>query len=450
MLKTMLVVVMSVTGMFATTARAQKFHQFTFVVNSTDDAVDASVGDGVCETAAGFCTLRAAVQEANASLGADAIILPAGNYTLTIVGAEEDQSATGDLDIADDVTIIGDGRTNTTIAAAVTAFGDRVLHVLNGVQLAIRGVSIEHGSIVCPHCQIYWGGGGIFNEGSLALNHVDIRLNSSGDVGGGIYNRGYAKLTSVIVEFNYSAGTDGGVRNEGTIQFDGGAIRGNTAASGTGGLANWGTATVTNVTVRNNKSGGDTGGVWNLGTLTLAQDTFAGNTAGPQSYGGAVSVFSGTATLTNVTITGNSAGDGGGLSNLYGNSALINVTVDGNSAPIGGNIENQFGTVTLYNTIVANSTSGESCVGIIASGGYNLDSGSTCRLKQRGDLSGVDPLLADLANNGGKTQTQALLEGSPAIDHVPQANCTVSTDQRGVVRPQGIACDIGAFEKQQP
>src|ERR1700682_1707889 len=70
----------------------------TFTVNANTDAVDVNPGDGVCATALGKCTLRAAVQEANATLGADTIVLPAGTFKLTIVG-DDDTAAAGDLDI---------------------------------------------------------------------------------------------------------------------------------------------------------------------------------------------------------------------------------------------------------------------------------------------------------------------------------------------------------------
>jgi len=75
--------------------------------------------------------------------------------------------------------------------------------------------------------------------------------------------------------------------------------------------------------------------------------------------------------------------------------------------------------------------------------GFNLDSGTTCRLSQPTDLTGTDPLLAKLASNGGPTQTQALQPGSPAIDRGgTSANGCPPTDQRGVPRPRGPACDI--------
>jgi hypothetical protein len=104
------------------------------------------------------------------------------------------------------------------------------------------------------------------------------------------------------------------------------------------------------------------------------------------------------------------------------------------------------GTVSLKNTIVANSPSGGNCAGTITNGGYNLDSGTSCGFgTANNSLSGEDPLLGPLADNGGPTWTHALLEGSPAIDK-GVAVAGITTDQRGVARPQGPAPDIGSFE----
>jgi len=97
---------------------------------------------------------------------------------------------------------------------------------------------------------------------------------------------------------------------------------------------------------------------------------------------------------------------------------------------------------------VANSTSAPNCIGPISeSAGYNLDSGASCGFSKSTDLTTTDPLLGPLFNYGGPTSTMALLPGSPAIDHGgASVNGCPTTDQRGVVRPQGPACDIGAYE----
>jgi hypothetical protein len=171
-----------------------------------------------------------------------------------------------------------------------------------------------------------------------------------------------------------------------------------------------------------------------------------------------------TLTLTNSTVTGNTAScsgtgcgaAGGGLTNRSDATlTLTNSTVSGNTvscsgascATQGGGLINVSGTVTLQNTIVAKQLAGPDCAGTITSNGFNLDSDNTCQLTQPSDKPNVsNPLLGPLQDNGGPTQTHALLPGSPAIDAVTSGCPPPATDQRGVARPQGAACDIGAFE----
>src|SRR3989442_3029018 len=100
----------------------------TFTVNDTADAVDAAPGDGSCATAGGTCTLRAAIQEANAHTGADTIMVPAGTHLLTIPGRGEDAAGTRCLDITDDVTITGAGAPTTILDGNGI---DRVFEIVN-------------------------------------------------------------------------------------------------------------------------------------------------------------------------------------------------------------------------------------------------------------------------------------------------------------------------------
>jgi len=165
----------------------------------------------------------------------------------------------------------------------------------------------------------------------------------------------------------------------------------------------------------------------------------------------------GKATLTNVTISGNSAsGPGGGIAN-YGKANLTNLTISGNAAQSGGGIKNA-GSATLNNTIVANSTRGgdiENSFGSV-SGSNNLidDAASAGGFTNgvNGNIVGANPLLAPLSNYGGPTETMALLPGSPAIDAGDTALAVdahgnpLTADQRGMPRLVGAAVDIGAFE----
>ncbi|TFH66227.1 MAG: DUF946 domain-containing protein, partial [Gemmatimonadales bacterium] len=124
-----------------------------------------------------------------------------------------------------------------------------------------------------------------------------------------------------------------------------------------------------------------------------------------------------------------------------------------NAAPIGGGgvYNDSLGTLSLINTILADSIAGGNCSGTITNGGNNIDDGTTCGWGSTdGSISSTDPLLSALADNGGPTETLALLTGSPAMDGVTfnAPNSAPSTDQRGVPRPQGAGYDIGAFESE--
>jgi hypothetical protein len=182
------------------------------------------------------------------------------------------------------------------------------------------------------------------------------------------------------------------------------------------------------------------------GTLTVDTSTISGNSTNSASGGSAIINIL-TATVTNSTISGNMSPKTSGSVLNSDTMTLSYVTMADNSSGIVNTAS-----LTATGTILANSTQGPNCFGnrIQEPFGFNLDSGTSCRLSQPTDLSNTDPLLGPLADNGGPTQTQALQPGSPAIDHGgTSANGCPPTDQRGITRPQGPACDIGAFELVQ-
>jgi hypothetical protein len=164
-------------------------------------------------------------------------------------------------------------------------------------------------------------------------------------------------------------------------------------------------------------------------------------------------------TLTNVTISGNSAGTGGGgfAVDVQGTATIRNVTIARNTAALGGGIilSAQSGTVSLIATIVANNTS-HSCVLLsprLTSLGSNLSSDASCPLAAAGDRVGTNPRLGPLRRQPlARTATHALLAGSPAIDAAARGCPPPARDQRGVRRPQDgdgdrrAACDVGAYE----
>ena len=374
----------------------------------------------------------------NGAAPGDTIVIPAGTITLT-GAAGDDNNLSGDLDIHKDLTIQGAGPGVTILDGGGI---DRVFEISSGNIVFISRVTIRNGNAGAGGF-----GGGIVNRGTLTLTGSVVSDNM-GSYGGGVENGtgGVATLTGVTIRGN-TAASGGGIVNRGTLTLINSTVSGN-KGSFVGGIVNSGILTLLNSTVSDNMSSVNGGGVENdIGAAaTLTGVTISGNTAGRNGGGmrnkGALAV-------TNSTISGNIAmfGSGGGINNGVGGTAMLtNVTISGNVARGGvvGDIDNH-DSVTLKNTIVANSVSGGNCSGTMTSLGHSLDSGSTCGFTGPGDKTASDPLLGPLGNNGGPTQTHALLPGSLAIDAGDDAGCP-ATDQRGIARPQGRACDIGAYE----
>ena len=311
-----------------------------------------------------------------------------------------------------------------TIASAVTVDG-------TGHQVAIDGGGAR---------QIFTVNSGVaFTVNTLTLSHG---LGSS--TGGAIVTSGTTTVTNSILSGNSASGLNGG----------GGAI------------VNFGTLNVAGSTFTNNSatgtSSGTGGGILiNSGTATITGSSFSGNTA--TTAAGAIGIASGTVTLTNDTFSGNSAPDGGGIRNA-GTITVRNSTFSGNtagSASSGAGILTNGGTIT--NTIVAHSTTGLDIVmsGGTLTGSHNLidDAATGTGLSDdvNGNRIGHLALLGAISTYGSTTGTQTfpLLPGSPAIDAGDDPTCiangsgaVASLDQRGIARPQGAHCDIGAFESQ--
>ncbi|MCK4637543.1 MAG: hypothetical protein KAT49_06665, partial [Methanomicrobia archaeon] len=211
-------------------------------------------------------------------------------------------------------------------------------------------------------------------------------------------------------------------------------------------------------TVSDNYAEDDGGGIRNSGTLTMTNCTVSGNTCYGDD-GGGIHNDEGTLTMTNCTVSDNYADDdGGGIDNdgEDGDLEMTNCTITGNDAGNDGGGIDSGDDDNIKNSIIANNTCGDDGPdfrGGMDSYGYNLIGDTEdCTGYIGTDITDVDPNLGPLANNGGLTQTHALLSGSPAIN---AASCTdidgdpVTTDQRGVSRPQGSRCDIGAYEYPQ-
>ena len=317
-------------------------------------------------------------------------------------------------------------------------------------------------------------GGTIHNDADSRTTIMGSSIGDSvsGSHGGTLYNNnnGVFDLSDVFITTSQSGGNGGAIynNNNGRVDYLRGQILDSTAAGDGGAIFNQNSAqlTLTDMTLDEGQTTGPSargGGIFNQNDaqVTIARSTLSRNTA---TEGGAVfSQNRGALTAVNSTISGNGAADQGGgfFSSLQARVTLTNVTVANNSAGNdGGGIYNDtsangppFTSFTFKNTIVAdnqvdvgppNCTDGASAVPP-ASNGNNLESASSCHFTGAGDLQNTDPLLGPLQISAGLTETHELLDGSPAIDAGSNDGCP-TTDQRMFPRPDGPACDIGAFE----
>lgn len=210
-----------------------------------------------------------------------------------------------------------------------------------------------------------------------------------------------------------------------------------------------GNLTITNSTFSGNSA--RVGGAIFMGNgiADITASTFFGNTA---TYGGGgILNWIGSVSVTNSTFVNNSAPYGGGIYNDVAFLTLINTTFSENSGELGSSLYNEAGSARLFNNILANSLSGSDCYNNdeyaeIAVTAYNLIEVNVASPNNCGTPAFTDdPNLGPLADNDGMTQTMALLSGSPVIDAGDDTICPTA-DQRGVLRPQGSGCDMGAYE----
>jgi hypothetical protein len=430
----------------------------TLVVDTTDDDPALTACD---DATPDDCSLRGAILAADERPMAEAstVNVPAGRYVLTQSATCIRRFSDGGVQTFPSISLCLSGQVTIQGAGADATIIDgnaqhTVLYVSFGADAEVRAATLTNG-FGDSH------GGGVRNQGTLRLTDAVVSHSRPGMGGGltgaGIYNAGSLTLLRSTVTNNVAPGNDqgGGIYNDG---FAGAVL------------------TVIDSLISNNTIGASGGGIDNDpgGVVTISGSTVAGNTA-VKSVGGGIINF-GTLTMTNSTISGNQSGSsGGGLSNWQnGSTTLSNVTLTKNISGMagsgqGGGIDNALGhSLVLRNTIVAGNTdlagtppkpdcdarTGFSSA--LTSQGYNLI-GSTAGCDITGDLTGnitgVDPQLGVLADNGGFTLTHGLGDGSPAIDAGNPAApgsggaACAASDQRGVLRPLGTTCDIGAFER---
>jgi CSLREA domain-containing protein len=361
----------------------------TFTVNSSADTSDANPADNLCLDTSGNCSLRAAVEQANASASNDEI-----NFAANI----------SSIPLTTQITITNNG------SLTITGRGANLLNVTNTS-----------------------GNGRAFQSNSATLTITDLTvsgnripsINTTSGVGM-LVNGGAVNLQRVVFNDNRNLNGRMNAADGGGINFIGG------------------NHVIENSTFSNNQSSGNGGGIANNGAaITISNSTFSGNTGG-HIFGGGI-YNAGDLTLRNDTISNNTAsagcisactGYGGGIAHLSGALSFTNTIVSGNltlsrgMAAIRPEIHFAGGTFTsLGNNFVGDSA------------GDSIDTGGFMYLPS--DIRDIPPQLATLGNYGGTTPTRALLSSSPAINAGNDANAP-PTDQRGVARVG--ASDIGAFE----
>jgi len=388
----------------------------TLIVNTTVDH-----DDGVCGTA--DCTLREAINAANAASGADTITF-AANVTGTITLTQ------GELSITKAMTITGPGArvlaVDANLASRVFAIGSVIVN--------ISDLTLTRGQLGgLPQ------GGAIFSAANMTLTRCTISHSSV--------------IGDAVVGSPGNDGFGGGIYNSGTLTLVGCTVSDNSALGGS--FSTTGNSVDTGGTGRG-------GGIYNVGTLTLQNCTFSANTAqggrgghnpllgsghggnGGNGFGGAVGDAN-KLTVTNCTLSANSAVHGlGGTGKTNG--------VDGTGEG-GGIYRSSTSSSMVGNALIAGNTGadgGPDVFGSFTSKGFNLigktdgGTGFTATGDKTGTVaSPLDPKLGSLANYSGPTDTMALLTGSPAIDAGNDATAP-ATDQRGA--PRVGQSDIGAYE----
>ncbi len=429
----------------------------TFTVNYILDEPDALAGDGKCESApSAKCTLRAAIQEANAFPGADTIVLPANN-TFPLTRSGDDNSAlNGDLDISESVTIVGGNRQTTVIDGNQLS---RVFEIVKTSQtVQISDLTIQNGK------DSFEAGGLKSTNGILTLTRVIMKNNSAGSYGGALGLNGSVNI--VDSEFaNNSAPYGGVIFSNSELNIQHSYFHNNASSNGQGGLGDGGVLYFSGSPVRIFDSAllyndsYDGGAIYNRAPLAIVNSTIGENHA--LGNGGGIYNLDGTVDLFNVTIAYNKAdydaqygGDGGGIFIYDGTTVTLRNSI------LGSNVDNsppgQFPNSHPHN-----------CKGALTTYGYNLISNNYgCSgpvHNQNGDRVGnalfqIDPQIENSAKlNGGATLNYALKAGSQAIDTGNPNGCVdpdgsaLPTDQRGYVRPwnggvNGVRCDMGSYE----
>ncbi|MBK6589387.1 MAG: Ig-like domain repeat protein [Acidobacteria bacterium] len=402
--------------------------------NQLDGDSNGSAGPNFTLTFTTACTTNPIVTT-NADSGAgslrQAVIDACPGNTITFqAGVSPVTLTTGQIVINKNLTI--DGGTGATVTRSAVAPNFRIFQVNGGTTVELRRLTISNGNEA--------NGGGISSNGTLTLRNSTVSGNTASGFGGGLFSFGALTITDSTFSGNQAGNAGGFFQGNASLNMSGSTVSGNTTTFQAAGLniqdAN---ATITNSTISGNVSQNSNGGIANISSTATVHSL----------------------NLINTTITGNTSVGIYGAVWVNEDAASPSVITSLRNTLVGGNTGRNFSTTTQDVNVVPLPNS------MIVSDGYNLDSDGTSGFVNgaNGDIVGslglpINAQLASLANNGGTTQTHALLNGSPAInagnDCVLTANgcgandpvVGLTTDQRGAgfARKVGSHVDIGAFE----
>lgn len=352
----------------------------------------------------------------------DAIEQGGGPYGLACEGP---QTITPTAEIVIDNDVILDGLGNLSVDGAGQL---RPFVVAGGVTTELRRFTVANGFA------LEGSGGGVLNEGALTLTETIVSGCLADTLGGGVSNLGM----------------------DASLALDRATIDGNTAGLGGGGLYSNGELLVTSSTVSGNTAdaGSDGGGLLNEG---FPSDVVTSTVSGNRATGNGGGIASTNAIIIgNSTISGNTAdGDGGGLRN-QSVMQVSSCTVADNVAATGSALSAVDPNGLMAQTLLDRSIIEGTCAGDpVSPAGNSVESpGDTCGLEADGSdqvsVSADDLDLGSLSDNGGSTETHSLAADSVAVDAIASSICGFDEDQRGVARPQGAGCDVGAFERDAP
>ena len=406
-----------------------------YTVDDLDDTANVAP-DSLCD-APGLdtCTLREAIMESNSEAGSQTILFSV-NGTINTSGA-------GTLTTTGPTVIDGNGPANTIVDG-----GDAVrLFFVNGAAATFKDIQLEDGGLTGNN-----GGAAIMANANVTVDNAVVTSNQITGVGNGSGAGIYGAPATTITVTNSTISNNtmpggfgnggGGIYADGALAITDSAVSGNSVTGGTN--SNFG------------------GGIYSNGALTVERTSVSGNTVSGAAAAGAgiFAVNPGTRTILNSTISGNTgtSSGGGGVHAQGGTYGLTNVTFASNTGGSGAggqgdDVESAGGaTVTAQNSIFASSLPCNAPGSTIQSQnpGHNIDTGTSCGFgTTQGNMESTSPQLVGPNQAGVPPRTVFIpLATSPAIDTAdPSCGGGLTVDQRGVSRPQGPACDIGAYER---